>query len=240
MQTKHNNEIQDLQSNLDKKSEEYNAKDKENRNKENQSMLERMNLKSRIEELSNNIDSQNKEILSLKESNKKFKGNKESITEKDKAIKEIELKNKELEEKLVDWEKTIKQVTRDAQEKVDLEKHNITLIQQNLENEIKSHQDLKKNYSLLLENLSQQQNSISHEEHTSSIEELTSKHTEEQSKLRQDHECVLFKVQSEVKDLKYQLSKKAEDQDLTNNDYTEKLKILESENNELKESKVKV
>jgi len=179
MQTKHNNEIQDLQSNLDKKSEEYNIKDKENRNKENQSMLERMNLKSRIEELSNNIDSQNKEILSLKESNKKFKGNKESITEKDKAIKEIEIKNKELEEKLVDWEKTIKQVTRESQEKVDLEKHNITLIQQNLDNEIKSHQDLKKNYSLLLENMSQQQNSISNEEHTSAIDELTSKHTEE-------------------------------------------------------------
>lgn len=58
--------------------------------------------------------------------------------------------------------------------------------------------------------------------------------------MRQDHECVLFKVQSEVKDLKYQLSKKAEDYDLTNSDYTEKLKILESENNELKESKVKV
>jgi len=33
-------------------------------------MLERMNLKARIEELSNNIDSQNKEIAGLKERNK--------------------------------------------------------------------------------------------------------------------------------------------------------------------------
>jgi chromosome segregation ATPase len=145
IQTKHNKEIQELQENLEKKSEEYNNKDKENRNKENQTMLERMNLKARIEELSNNIDSQNKEILGLKESNKKFKGTKESITEKDKAIKGIETKNKELEEKLADWEKTVKQVTREAQEKVDLEKHNTTLIQQNFDNEIKSHQDLKKN-----------------------------------------------------------------------------------------------
>jgi len=34
-------------------------------------MVERMNLKTRIEELSNNISSQNKEIMSLKEINKK-------------------------------------------------------------------------------------------------------------------------------------------------------------------------
>jgi hypothetical protein len=34
-------------------------------------MVERMNLKTRIEELSNNISSQNKEIMSLKETNKK-------------------------------------------------------------------------------------------------------------------------------------------------------------------------
>lgn len=71
MQSKHNAEIQSMQANLDKKTEDYNNKDKEYRNKENQSMLERMNLKARIEELSNNIDSQNKEIISLKESNKK-------------------------------------------------------------------------------------------------------------------------------------------------------------------------
>lgn len=55
---------------------------------------------------------------------------------------------------------------------------------------------------MLLENLSQQQNSITQEEHTTTIEELNTKHTEELSKLRQDHENILIKVQSEVKDLK--------------------------------------
>lgn len=157
-------------------------------------MLERMNLKARIEELSNNIDSQNKEIMSLKESNKKYKNTTETLNAKDKTIKSLETKNKELEDKLSGWETKLKKVSREAQEKLDVEKNNFTNLEQKLESEIKSHSDLKKNYSLLLDNMNQQQNSVSQDEHNNKIEELTVKHTEECSKLRQENENNLSKL----------------------------------------------
>lgn len=53
------------------------------------------------------------------------------------------------------------------------------MLEQKLESELKYHEDLKKNYNLLLENMNQQQNSVTIDEHNNKIEELTVKHNEE-------------------------------------------------------------